>query len=244
MKFIIVAFLLLFSCGCADKGAVGVPQVDEDDFEAEFAVKEEFDPFRGYNRAMTAFNDAAFRYVLIPAADGYRKVVPKGARMSIGHFFDNLFFPLRFANNLLQGKVVNALGETGRFIINTTVGFLGFADVADEIYGIKQHDEDFGQTLAVWGIPAGYHIVLPILGPSNMRDLAGAVVDYTVNPVDWKDWGVVDDYWQSTGINAFRTLNGMAEFAPMYEAMTKDAIDLYPFMKNMYEQRREKLIKE
>ncbi|MDR0666323.1 MAG: VacJ family lipoprotein [Campylobacteraceae bacterium] len=241
MRFTAVALFLLFFCGCADKSAVSAP--DEDDFEAEFSSVEEFDPLSGYNRVMTEFNDAAFRNVIIPTADGYRKVVPQGARVSINNFFDNLAFPVRFVNNILQGKITNAASETGRFIINTTVGFLGFANTADELYGMQKHDEDFGQTLGVWGIPSGPHIVLPILGPSNLRDLGGMAVNY-ITPLTYNSWNVFENNWQSIGVGAFGAFNGLSDFAPMYEAMTKDAIDLYPLMKNMYEQRRDKLIKE
>jgi phospholipid-binding lipoprotein MlaA len=241
MRLTIAALFLLFFCGCADKSAVNTP--DEDDFETEFGSAEESDPLSGYNRAITKFNDAAYRYVLIPTADGYRKVVPKEARAFINNFFDNLAFPVRFTNNLLQGKISNAVSETRRFIINTTVGFLGFANVADELYGMQKHDEDFGQTLGVWGIPSGPHIVVPILGPSNLRDLAGSTIGY-FSPLTYNDWHIFENDWQSSGVYAFSVLNRMADFVPMYEAMAKDAIDLYPLMKNMYEQRRDRLIKE
>ncbi|MDR0761445.1 MAG: VacJ family lipoprotein [Campylobacteraceae bacterium] len=241
MRFAVVVLFLLFFYGCADKNIVNVP--DEDDFESEFGSTEEFDPLSGYNRIMTKFNNAAYIYVIIPTADSYRKVVPKGARSSINNFFDNIAFPVRFVNNLLQGKFSNAASETRRFIINTAVGFLGFANVADEIYGMQKHDEDFGQTLGAWGVPSGPHIVLPLLGPSNLRDLGGEVINY-IAPLTYNDWHVFENDWQSIGVRAFSVLNGLSDFAPMYETMTKDAIDLYPLMKNMYEQRRDKLIKE
>ncbi|MDR1614975.1 MAG: VacJ family lipoprotein [Campylobacteraceae bacterium] len=249
MRVATAILFLLFFGGCADKNAVNTPSDDfEDEFEAEFGASSEFDPLNGYNRAMTKFNDAAYRYALIPAAEGYVKIVPSGARGSINNFFNNLVFPVRFTNNLLQGEPVNAFGEIGRFIINTTVGFLGFADVAGEIYGIEEHDEDFGQTLGVWGVPSGPHIVLPLLGPTNIRDFGGGMADSLINPLSYYGWrdeiNIFDNSWQSVSANTFRTLNNMADFAPMYETMTKDAIDLYPFLKNMYEQRRDKLIKE
>jgi phospholipid-binding lipoprotein MlaA len=232
---------MLFFVGCADKSAVHA-DFDEDDFEAEFASNDEFDPLSGYNRAMTAFNDAAYRYAIIPTAKGYSKIVPKGARDSINNFFDNLIFPSRLVNNLLQGKFSNAASETGRFIINTTVGFLGFANVADEIYGMQKHDEDFGQTLGVWGVPSGPHVALPLLGPSNVRDIGGMVTDYLLK--SQYDTGFFEENWQNYALTGFKTFNGLADFAPMYETLTKDAIDLYPLMKNAYEQRRDKLIKE
>jgi phospholipid-binding lipoprotein MlaA len=243
MRFVAIAIFLLFFCGCAEKSKVNISDIDEDDFESEFGNAEDFDPLSGYNRVMTKFNDIAYRNVIIPTANGYRKVVPKGARISINNFFDNLIFPMRFANNLLQGKILNAFDETKRFIVNTTVGFLGFANVADELYGMQKHSEDFGQTLGVWGVPPGPHIVLPILGPSNLRDLGGEVVSFLVKQNTEMD--IFDNDWRSTmGANALNTLNSMSDFMPMYETITKDAIDLYPLLKNMYEQRRDKLIKE
>ncbi|MDR2635495.1 MAG: VacJ family lipoprotein [Campylobacteraceae bacterium] len=241
MRLAAVALFLLFFYGCADKHTVAV--ADEDDFEAEFESSSEFDPLSGYNRAMTTFNDAAYRYAIIPVAKGYATVVPSGARVSINNFFSNLVFPLRFTNNLLQGKIANAFGETKRFIINTTVGFLGFANVADELYGMQKHGEDFGQTLGVWGVPAGPHVVLPLLGPSNLRDVGGKVVDFFA--AENMNINLFDNDWRlSTGANTLNMVNGLSDFAPMYETMTKDAIDLYPLLKNMYEQSRNKLIKE
>jgi phospholipid-binding lipoprotein MlaA len=248
MRFAMMVLFLLVLGGCADK-TVNTPSDDfEDEFEAEFAAGSEFDPLSGYNRVMTAFNDKAIRYVLIPTAEGYRTVVPHEARISINNFFDNLIFPVRFTNNLLQGKVVNAFDETKRFIVNITVGFLGFANVADELYGMQKHDEDFGQTLGVWGVPAGPHIVLPLMGPTNIRDFSGMTIDSFLSPTAYYSWrkefNLFDNGWQSGGVNALRMVNGLSDFAPMYETMTKDAIDLYPLLKNMYEQRRDKLIKE
>ncbi|MDR3345920.1 MAG: VacJ family lipoprotein, partial [Campylobacteraceae bacterium] len=134
MRFFILTLSFLLFCGCANKTTAPSPELqiaqetpDEEDFEDEFisSAKSDFDPFEGYNRVMTNFNDAAIRYVMSPAAKGYKAVVPSGTRGSIDNFFNNLMFPIRFANNILQGKVANAFSESGRFIINTTVGFLG-----------------------------------------------------------------------------------------------------------------------
>jgi phospholipid-binding lipoprotein MlaA len=258
MRLLILTLLLLLFCGCANKNATPnselqiaqeTQDIETDEFEDEFAssANSDFDPLEGYNRVMTSFNDAAIRYVMSPAAKGYKAVVPAGARASVGNFFDNLMFPIRFINNLLQGKVVNAFSEGGRFIINTTVGFLGFFNVASEVYEIKEHQEDFGQTLGVWGVPAGPHIVLPLLGPSNLRDLGGGFADSILSPTDyfaWRKVNMLDNGWQAVGADSFKAFNSFSQSADAYETMTKDAIDLYPFMKNMYEQRRNALIKE
>jgi len=256
MRFFILTLSFLLFCGCANKTAAPSPELqiaqetpDEESFEDEFisSANNDFDPLEGYNRVMTNFNDAAIRYVMSPAAKGYKAVVPAGTRASIDNFFNNLMFPIRFANNLLQGKVVNAFSEGGRFIINTTVGFLGFFNVASEVYKIKEHQEDFGQTLGVWGVPAGPHIVLPLLGPSNLRDFSAGFADSVLSPtgyIAWRKVNILENSWQSIGATSFRSFNSFSQNVDAYKAMSKDAIDLYPFMKNMYEQRRSAQIKE
>jgi phospholipid-binding lipoprotein MlaA len=252
--FLLALFLL---AGCAGKNetvsnisSFQNEDMDEfDEFEDEFAQKStsDFDPLSGYNRVMTSFNHAAMTNVLIPVSKGYKKVVPEGARSSIGNFFHNLFYPVRFANNLLQGKFKNALDETNRFLLNTTVGFLGFADVSTDIYKIEQHNEDFGQTLGYWGVPAGPHIVLPILGPTNLRDASSTFADGWISPTSYinqRGINLVNTYFEAASVNVVRSVNGLSFDYGGYEAMTKDAIDLYPLLKNMYEQRREAQIKE
>jgi phospholipid-binding lipoprotein MlaA len=245
MKLSFFVILLLLIGGCADKNKsvqVTLAPQEIDEFEEEFAAssKDDFDPLEGYNRMMTKFNDATIVYVISPVAKGYKKVVPQGARVSIGNFFDNLMFPIRFANNIFQGKISNAFSESGRFIINTTVGFLGFANVATDIYKIEEHQEDFGQTLGHWGVPGGPHIVLPFLGPSNARDLSGRLVDTLMN----RQINIFDSNDQELILKSIEVLNSMPQIVDMYDIATKDAIDLYPLLKNMYEQRRDKLIKE
>ena len=135
------------------------------DFDVEFKETTPIaDPLSGYNRVMTSFNDAFYEYALIPVARGYAYVVPKSARTAVSNFFDNLMFPVRFVNNLLQFKFKNAGEETLRFLANTIIGFGGLTDGA-QYYGLTKRDEDFGQTLGAWGLGGGFHVVLPVLGP-------------------------------------------------------------------------------
>ncbi|MDR0580039.1 MAG: VacJ family lipoprotein [Campylobacteraceae bacterium] len=247
MRLLLIAVLLLLFGGCANKNAPSAPDLqdeDIDEFEQEFLASSsnDFDPLEGYNRAMTKFNNAVMINVASPVAQGYKKIVPKGARSSIGNFFDNLMFPVRFVNNLLQGKITNAFSEGGRFIINTTVGFLGFANVATDVYKIEEYNEDFSQTLGVWGIPSGPHIVLPLLGPSNVRDFSSIFVDSLLSPSTYS--GKILNNYENVGLTSLRVANSMPEMVDMYKTITKDAIDLYPLLKNMYEQRKETLIKE
>ena len=223
---------------------------DFDDFEAEFQSQEKEeapDPLSGYNRAMTTFNDAFYTHVLFPVARGYRYVIPEDGRVAIGNFFDNLMFPLRFVNNLLQMKFKNTLEETGRFVINTTIGILGLFDPAEDWFGLEAHDEDFGQTLGYWGVGPGPHIVLPILGPSNLRDTFSMAGDWEVDPLVYRE----DRMYNATGselegwaAKSFNYLNDGSFSIEEYESLKKDAVDLYPFFKNIYEQSRKKKIEE
>ena len=157
-----------------------------DDFDNEFAKTEEkhpFDPLSGYNRVMTTFNDKLYINVLNPVATGYSNTLPQSFRISVSNFFDNLLFPIRFVNNLLQFKFQNCTEELGRFVVNTIWGLGGFMDPASSELGWKAHNEDFGQTLGFYGVGEGFHVVLPFLGPSNLRDMVGLVADGYVSPI-------------------------------------------------------------
>ena len=209
------------------------------DFDVEFKETTPIaDPLSGYNRVMTSFNDAFYEYTLIPVARGYAYVVPKSARTAVSNFFDNLMFPVRFVNNLLQFKFKNAGEETLRFLANTIIGFGGLTDGA-QYYGLTKRDEDFGQTLGAWGLGGGFHVVLPVLGPSNARDVVGLVGDAFLNLVNY-----LDSHWAAFGINAYKYLNDFSHDPNAYDNLKKDAVDLYPFLRDAYEQRRNHLIKE
>ncbi|MCH9740886.1 MAG: VacJ family lipoprotein, partial [Epsilonproteobacteria bacterium] len=196
MRYLILVFVTLFFLGCSGKidaitpneqnSSVAVSDSFEDEFESEFEEEkhEVSDPLVGYNRAMTAFNDRVYRYALNPAAKGYAFMVPQPARVGVSNFFSNLKFPIHFTNNLLQLKFDNSMHELARFMINSTVGVLGFIDVA-EYAGIEPHEEDFGQTLGHYGVGSGFHLVLPFLGSSNLRDTIGLGVDMYASPVDY-----------------------------------------------------------
>lgn len=234
MKYIIAIFLA-FSISFCD---------EIDDFESEFESTEDFDPLYYYNDFMTGVNDFIYKDIFTPILIGYDYIMPDAAQNAIGNFFDNLMFPIRFVNNLLQFKFKNAGEETLRFIANTIVGFGGISDVATNVYGLERHDEDLGQTLGYWGIGSGFPIVLPILGQSNLRDLIGLSGDYFVNPLTYSDnWWARDGY-VGVSTKAGQTINEQSQDPQMYENMTKDAIKLYPFIKNAYEQRRNSQIKE
>lgn len=218
------------------------------DLESEFELEEEFaeateqpplDPLSGYNRLMTHFNDKVYFWLLKPVSQGYRAVVPEGARLAVGRFFNNLLMPVRFTNNLLQLKPKQAGTELARFALNSTIGVLGFADPAAKHFDLQPYPEDFGQTLGHYGIGSGFHIVLPLLGPSNLRDTIGLVPDHFLDPITY-----VDDFETRLALRSYKQVNYTSLHVGEYESLKKDAVDLYTFLRDGYEQRREKLIEE
>lgn len=263
---IVFSFLFLiniiFISGCSSKkvqinnnGTVEVQKVEEtseedeflDEFEEEMKVEEKSDPLSGYNRVMTNFNDGVYEYALAPVARGYKKVVHKEIRTSVGNFFHNILYPIRLVNNLLQGKFKNSGEETGRFVINTTIGILGLFDPAKSYFGLEAHNEDFGQTLGYYGVGGGPHIVLPFFGPSNLRDTFSMYPDALLNPVDYHDeraYNLTNNYGESLILKTYNKVNYVSLHEGEYENLKKDAVDLYPFLRDVYEQYREQKIKE
>jgi phospholipid-binding lipoprotein MlaA len=218
----------------------------DDEFAEEFAEKEIFDPLSGYNRFMTKFNDTFYTYVMDPVARGYRYVLHEEVRDSVDNFFHNLLYPVRLINNLLQFKFKNAMEETGRFLVNSTVGLFGLFDPAKKYLEWEPHNEDFGQTLGYYGVGSGFHVVLPFLGPSNLRDMFSLYPDSEISPLyaNGRVYSIAKTDWESLGYISLEKLNYVSLHIGEYEDLKKDAVDLYPFLRNIYEQHREKLIKE
>ncbi|MDD2383909.1 MAG: VacJ family lipoprotein [Sulfurospirillaceae bacterium] len=229
---------------------VSTSSLGNDDFEKEFndPKKENIiDPLSGYNIIMTNINDKFYEYLLKPTAQGYAYIVPENARNGIGNFFDNLFFPIRFVNNLLQFKIQNSIDELERFTINSTMGIAGFADVAYSTFNIKSHQEDFGQTLGFYGVGSGFHVVLPLFGSSNLRDIAGLLADAWIDPLNYiaaRDINILKNSEQSLYLTGFYTINKTSLHIEEYDNFKKDAIELYPYLRSFYESRRTKLISE
>ena len=231
----------------------------DDGFEDEFesAEKEIFDPLSGYNTVMTQFNDGFYVYVLDPVARGYEWVMPDLAQRGVKNFFHNLLFPIRFVNNALQLKPINAGEELFRFIINSTVGIFGLWDPAKEWFDLEAHEEDFGQTLGYYGVGGGFHIVLPFLGPSNLRDMFSLYPDMQMDPVYYVEnrpynlpkkegeyLGMSRQAVQQSNLLILKTVNQESLRIGQYENLKKDAIELYPSLRDVYEQNRAKLIEE
>ncbi len=238
----LVVLILLFSVN-----SFGDDDFDDfDDFEDEVKIKKIYDPFESYNRSMTSFNDTLYMNVLIPIDNVYTTITTQGMRNSVGNFFNNIYFPMHFLNNLLQFKIDGVLIESGRFLINSTIGILGLFDPASE-FGLYPHKEDFGQTLGYYGVGGGPHIVVPFFGPSNLRDIFSMLPDAAVNPVDYtqRPWWTITDTWAGyLGIKTVEKFNNISIYSTQYEQIRKDAVDLYPYLRDIYEQKRDEEIRK
>ena len=214
---------------------------DDFDFEDEFEEQKVSipDPLEGLNRLMFGINDVFYVWILEPCAKGCKAVVPEPVRIGIRNFFNNLATPTRLANCLLQGKVDAAGRELHRFAINTTIGVLGIGDPAFEKYDLESAEEDLGQTLAVYGLDNGIYLVLPILGPTTLRDGLGLAGDQFLNPVRY-----VEPVETSVGISTGRTVNSTSFRIGEYGAFKTDALDPYIAMREAYIQYRNKKIQE
>lgn len=204
----------------------------EDEMEDEIP-----DPLEPFNRAMFTVNDKLYFWVLKPVAKGYSTVIPEPIRLSVRNFFNNVATPIRLVNSLLQFKMKSASNELVRFGINSTVGILGLYDVAKDEMGINMQDEDFGQTLGVWGAGPVFYIYWPVLGPSNFRDSLGFVGDYFLDPVNYVN-PMLDRYALKIGDTVNRTSLRIGD----YEEIKKDAIDPYSAFKDIYYQYRKSKI--
>jgi phospholipid-binding lipoprotein MlaA len=195
------------------------------------------DPLEGYNRAMFSFNEGVDNAIIKPVATGYKTVMPEIARTGVTNFFSNLRDVWIGVNNILQGKVGDGAGDFGRFAINSTVGILGLFDLASNA-GLEKHNEDFGQTLGRWGVGSGAYVVLPILGPSNVRD--GVSLFF----VDWHG----DPLWYVRNITARNELMGVrlvdtrANLLDIGRLAEEAALDHYAYIRDAYLQRRRSLI--
>jgi phospholipid-binding lipoprotein MlaA len=194
------------------------------------------DPWEGFNRKAYAFNDALDQAVLKPVAQGYVKVVPGFAREGVSNFFGNLEDIGTSLNNLLQGKVGNGVGDAGRFVVNSVFGIFGLWDVATPL-GLEKHYEDFGQTLGWWGMAPGPYLVLPLLGPSTLRDAPARAVDPS-----WWYYGKIDSntiYWSLWGLEKVRTRAGLLQAEGVLD---EAALDKYSFIRDAWLQRRRSMV--
>lgn len=211
---------------------------DDEEFDDPFANDEVVvrDPVEPFNRAMFWANDKLYFYLLKPIARGYR-VVPETARVSVGNFFSNLGTPVRLVNSVLQFKFDGTGREIGRFVINSTAGLLGLFDPAKSWLGLEKQNEDFGQTLGVYGAGPGFYLVLPIFGPSSVRDGIGLVGDYFADPIS-SPWYFKLRTWEQVSLKSADRINALSLDQDTYESIKKDALDPYLTIRDAYLQHR------
>ena len=206
---------------------------DEDYPEDEDTGELIADPLEGLNRGVFWFNDKLYFYAFKPVVRVYR-VVPQGVRVSVSNFFSNLRAPIRVVNSGLQLKFDDAGRELLRFLINTTLGIGGLFDPAKRYGGLREKDEDFGQTLGSYGVGQGFYLVLPFLGASSARDGVGLLVDTEFNPMFF----YVDDLHETIALRAVEEMNYTSLDRDTYEKIKRDSLDPYTFIKNAYAQNR------
>lgn len=239
------AFWVLFLAGALLAGQAGpsfaadanavtvVAQASESDDEEDVN-----DPIEPLNRFIFAFNQHLEVALIKPASIFYQVFVPPGMRTAIGNFLDNLKTPVVLANDILQGEPTRAMQTTQRFLINSTVGLAGFLDVAEDM-GIPAHDEDFGQTMGVWGVGEMFYLVLPVFGPSNPRDAVGKLfVDGYFDPLSMWATNTGRDEINNTRM----LLGGVDEYSGLMDELDqikKTSIDYYAALRSMYRQKRE-----
>jgi phospholipid-binding lipoprotein MlaA len=191
------------------------------------------DKIQGFNRAMFKFNDGLYRVVLRPISTGYSFVVPEPARHGLGHFFHNLEFPTRFVGNVLEGRFEDAGIETGRFVINT-VTTLGFGLTADGIKGMQERPSDLGQAFGSWGIGHGTYIVIPLLGPSSIRDGVGlGLSGYFLDPIHY-----LDHWYYRYGAEALLVVNESPDLLKGYDQLIAASVDPYVALRDAYASQR------
>ena len=198
--------------------------------------KDDVDPFEGFNRKIYRFNVIIDENIAKPIADGYTKITPQAVQNRVTDFFENLFYINVFLNQFLQGKIEQGLLDTARFVFNSTFGVFGLFDIATGL-GLKENEEDFGQTLAVWGVAQGPYLMLPFLGPFTLRKTPDLALTVVTNPLFYVDNLAVTIPVTAVG---FIDLRARAEGAIQF--VNEAAIDPYLFMREAFLQRREYLI--
>jgi phospholipid-binding lipoprotein MlaA len=203
--------------------------------DEEVEAEEHDDRLEPFNQAMFTFNRKADDWVLHPIASGWAHVMPEPGRASIGRFFKNVGVIPRFANDLFQLQFEQGGSEVARFGINSTLGVAGLFDPADQWFGLKQEDNDFGLTLAKYGVSEGPYLVLPLLGPSTVRDAVGGAADGAMNPVNYTVSGA--EFYEA-GAKAFSVINTRSQNLDKFDEIERDTIDPYAAVQDAYLQRR------
>jgi phospholipid-binding lipoprotein MlaA len=219
-KALLACAALLLASGCATTGGSNNPK----------------DPWEGYNRSMYEINDTADKYVLKPISQGYDKVTPQFVQQGVNNFFDNLQDLGTGLNNMLQGKFAAGAGDLGRLVVNSTIGILGFWDVATPM-GLDKHNEDFGQTLGWWGVPSGPYFIIPLFGPSTARDAPARYIDpsFAYN----RNIGDVASRNSLYGLDIVRSRTNLLKAE---KVLDEAALDKYSFTRDAWLQRRRNMV--
>lgn len=251
----IVSVFIPGSAGAEDVGSIENDKNDEfddefaDEFDDEFADEfdedydsiDVYDPLEPVNRAFFYFNDKLYFWVLKPVSKGYATIIAEDIRICIRNAFKNLLMPVRFVNNLLQGKFRNAGVEVSRFLINTTAGIAGFGDPAKDIWGLTPRQEDLGQTFGFYGIGNGIYFCWPLFGPSTLRDTAGMVGDTFLDPLHYLR-SSDSDTWLA--LQAGKIINNTSLVIGDYEALKDASFDPYIALRDAYLQQRDKKVRD
>lgn len=225
-----ISACLVMGGGCATVGqGDGAPVVSAEKKQELSNV----DPYETFNRSMFKFNDSVDDYLAKPISDAYLWITPHFVQTGVSNFFSNLKDINVVLNDHMQGKFLQGAEDTGRFLTNSIVGFFGLFDVASDL-GLKKHEEDFGQTLAVWGVPQGVYLVLPILGPTTARGVPGSIFDTAANPTTYIGMPV----------QLISMLNTRANAEGALKFVDEAAIDPYLFVREAYLQNQRHLISD
>lgn len=230
-RLLTVLFLCALTSACASRPPAS-------DVNAVAAYEEANDPLEPFNRAMFKTDQALDSAIVRPVVKGYRAMVPEGGRRSVGHFLRNLRSPITFVHDVLQAEPERAGTTFARFAVNTFIGVLGLFDVATDI-GLPYHSEDFGQTLAVWGVGDGPYLYMPLLGPSTLRDGAGYGVDAVfVDPLAWYSRGNGAETWIQWAVFGGLVVNIKDETMFATDELKASSIDYYASLRSAYRQIR------
>ncbi len=231
-RFIILFIVLLVTVvGCAK-----TPE-KSNLYSTESVTISNSDPLEPVNRVIFSFNNIFDRLVLRPIAVVYKGIIPEFVRNRVTYSLNNLSMPITAVNNLLQGELAKAGVSTSRFLINTTFGILGFFDPAARL-GLESQNEDFGQTLTVWGVPSGPYLVLPFIGPSNPRDFTGFLSTSLLDPMYQVGGGST-----SSSLRTYRMTTGAVDFRSqnieVFDDLQNNSVDHYAAVRSFYTQSRE-----
>ncbi len=239
IKSLLFIFLFLVSSFSVAGDESDKVKTGAEDYETTKFEDEIYDPIEPINRAIFGFNNVADRIILEPVAKGYRKL-PSPVQSGVSNFLSNLRTPLVAINQLLQGQGKNAAESVGRFAVNTTAGVLGIIDVAEKV-GLEEKEEDFGQTLGTWGVGDGFYLVLPIFGPSNLRDSAGMILTYSTDPINL--YAVREgEAWLVPLRVATNAVDQRSKIIDEVNAMRDNSVDYYATVRSSYYQNRKAAI--